>query len=209
MRFRTEFAVWAILLVALAANPVWFFPHAEEPAYEYRAVELTDENRFRHAELHPRVLECYNARSRTCGFGAAVADGGIEVNASGVVYSGGGADYRYVVFSSGFYEPTMQQSGDRVRLTLEPRTLAEVIRNLSYPYAKASDVARTVVREGNATLLREIPDRDRIVRREGTYYALDLVSYRSERHRRFFPGVRWLMWFGTVLLSVAAMWRWC
>ena len=208
MRFRTEFAVWAVVLVALAANPVWFFPHAEDPAYEYRAVELTDENRFRYAETHPEVLECYDARERACGFEAAASDGSIEVNASEVAYSGRSTDYRYVLFPSGFYEPTMQQSGERVRLTLESRTPAAVVRNLSYPYADASNAARTVVRKGNATLVREISSRDRIVHREGTYYALDPGDYRSERHRRFFPEIRWLLWLGTVPISLIAMLRW-
>lgn len=208
MRVEREFAIFAVLLVALAANPVWFFPHAEEPAHEYRAVEITDENRFRYVEQHANVSTCYDARERVCGFEAAAADGEIEVSANDVVSVGGSADYQYVVFSSGFYEPAMRESGENVRLTLEPRTVGEVVHELSYPYADASDEARTVVREGNATLVREIADRDEIVRRDGTYYALQRTGYKWKRYPRFFPEVRWLLWLGTVPLSFAATWRW-
>lgn len=207
MNFDTELALWAVLLVALAANPVWFFPQADEPATSYRAVEMTDENRFRYAESHPETLECYTGLGRACAFETAVLQNGTVLNSTRVE-TGDAIDYQYVVFSSGFYEPAMERSGERVRLTLEPRSVEAVVRNLSYPYAEATDQARTVVRNGNVTLHGDIPDRDRIVRRDETYYYLrDIGGYRPPLGG-WVPRYRWVMWLGTVPLSVAAMWRW-
>lgn len=207
MKFRTEFAVWAVLLVALAANPVWFFPHAEDPASTYRAVEITDENQYRHLEYHPEVLRCFDARERACAFEVSALENDTTVKQYDTVYEGV-SDYQYVLFSTGFYEPTAEERGDLLRLTLESRTTAEVLRDLSYSYADASDQARKVVRKGNATLFQEIPDRDSIVRRDGTYYAIRDVGSRGPPLGGWVPRYRWMMWLGTVPASVAAMWRW-
>lgn len=208
MSVEREFVIYAILLVALAANPVWFFPHADEPAHEHRAIEITEENRYRYLEFHPEVLECYDARERACAFEVAALENNTTVKQYDTVYEGV-IDYEYVLFSTGFYEPAAEERGDLLRLTLEPRTVSEVLHDLSYPYADASDQARRIVRKGNATVRHEIPDRDRIVRRNETYYALRSAGVRGPPLDGWVPRLRWLVWLGTVPLSFAAMWRWC
>lgn len=207
MNFRTEFALWAVVLVALAANPVWFFPHAEKPASEYRAVEITDENRHRYLEYHPEVLRCDDARDRACAFEAAALENDTTVEHYDTVYEGA-TDYEYVLFSSGFYEPTVEERGELLRLALESRNASAVLRDLSYPYAEATGAVQRVVRKGNATVYGEIPARERIFLRDGTYYAIRQGSYRGQPLGGWVPRYRWVMWLGTVPLSVAAMWRW-
>jgi hypothetical protein len=208
MRVEREFVIFAVLLVALAANPVWFFPHAEDSTYEYRAVEITDENRHRVVERHPEVLECLPVeRQRACGFEVAAAHGGVPVNASGTQYAGS-SEYEYVDFPTEYYRPTIVETDDDTRLTLENVSAAEIVADLAYPYADATEQARTVVREGEAVVYSSVPDRDRIVSREGRYYFLEPTHDAGQPLGGWVPRYRWMMWFGTVPLSFAAMWRW-
>lgn len=176
MRIEREFVVFAVLLVALAANPVWFFPHlGDDDVRKYQVVEVTDENRYHIVEFHPDVLECGPSFKRTCAFEHAALDGEVVLDSSRVeavqVF-----EYDYVVLSGGFYEPTVESTGDELRLTLESRSTAEMVRGLSYPYADATEQTRKVVSEGTATVDWPVPDRDRIVRRDGAYYALESVD---------------------------------
>lgn len=207
MRVQREFVIFALLLVALAANPVWFFPHAEDPAYEYRAVEITDDNRHRVVERHPEVLECNTPeRQRTCGFEAA-ARGGVAVNASGTQYASS-SEYEYVDFPTEYYRPAVVETDDGARLVLENVTAAEIVTDLAFSYADATDQARIVVREGEAVVYNSVPDRDRIVSREGRYYFLEPTYDTGQPLGGWVPRLRWAMWLGTVPLSFAAMWRW-
>lgn len=208
MSIEREFVVFAVLLVALAANPVWFFPHLDDDdVRNYQAVEVTDENQYRLVERHPEVLECRFSFKRKCAFEHAVLDGEVVLNSSHVD-TAEAFDYDYVILSGGFYEPTMESTGDELHLTLESRSTDEVLRGVSYPYADSTEQTRKVVRERNATVDWPIPDRDRIVRRDGTYYALRDVDRDRRPLGGWVPRYRWAMWLGTVPLSFAAMWRW-
>jgi len=53
-----------------------------------------------------------------------------------------------------------------------------------------------------------LPDRDRIVSREGRYYFVEPTHDAGQPLGGWVPRYRWMMWFGTVPLSFAAMWRW-
>ncbi|WP_227355433.1 hypothetical protein [Haladaptatus salinisoli] len=44
-----------LLCFAFAANALWLFPRADEPRYEYRAVELNESNAHRYIAAHPSV----------------------------------------------------------------------------------------------------------------------------------------------------------
>jgi hypothetical protein len=206
MRFRTEFAVWAVLLVALAANPVWFFPHLDDDEVRtYRTVEITDENRYRYVEYHSKVLECNVEYGRACGFEVAALHGVVVVDTNETLYSESRA-YDYVGFPTGYYRPTLVETSNGTRLTLERVTVNEILADFSYSYTDASERARKVVRDGRATFRWEI--REDLVRRNGTYYALRTVDREDRPLGGWVPRYRWLMWLGTVPLSVAAMWRW-
>jgi len=207
MRIEWELAIFAVLLVGLAANPVWFYPAADESTHEYRAVEITDENRHRYVERHPDVLECEIQHDRTCGFEVAARDGGVVVDTSETLYSTS-REYSYVDFPTENYRPTLAERNGTVRLTLDSVTVQQVVAGLAHPYADATEQARTVVENGKAVVHREVPDRDLVVNRGDRYYYLEYVGTPDSLLYRWLSHIRWLMWLGTVPLSVGTMWRW-
>lgn len=207
MKVEWELVVFAVLLVGLAANPVWLYPAAGESTHEYRAVEITDENRHRYVERHPDVLECGVEHERACGFEVAALDGGVTVDTSATQY-GASREYRYVDFPTENYRPTLTEGNGTVRLTLENVTARQIVAGLAHPYVHATEQARTIVENGKAVVHREVPDRDLVVDRGDRYYYLDYVGTPGPPLHGWLPRIRWLMWLGTVPLSIGAAWRW-
>lgn len=208
MRIEWELVVFAVLLVGLAANPVWLYPDDADSSSEYRAVEVTDENRYEFVVHHPDVRECNGVvHERPCGFEVAARDGGVTLDTDATQY-GTSREYQFVIFPLETYRTTMVEENGSVRLTLEQVTLRQIVADLAYPYADATDNARTVVDEGTAVVDYAIPDRDLFVSRGDRYYYLDYLGTPGPPLDGWLPEVRWLMWLATVPLSIGAAWRW-
>ncbi|WP_135828333.1 hypothetical protein [Halorussus halobius] len=208
MKIEWELVAFAVLLVGLAANPVWLYPDDADSTAEYRAVEVTDENRYEFVMNHPDVLECNGVvHERTCGFEAAARDGGVTVDADATQYATS-REYQFVAFPLETYRTAMAEDDGGVRLTLERVTMRQIVADLAYPYARASDPAKTVVDEGTAVVDHGVPDRDLFVGRGDRYYYLDYLGTPGPPLHGWLSEVRWLMWLGTVPLSVGAAWRW-
>lgn len=99
------------LAIAFAANTLWLFPHADEPRYEYRAVELNESNMHRYIAEHPSVRRCFFEASRTCEFEMRARNEPIALDAKNPELY---ADYKYIATPDGYFEPTVESRNGTV-----------------------------------------------------------------------------------------------
>ncbi|SIQ78190.1 hypothetical protein SAMN05421858_0389 [Haladaptatus litoreus] len=198
-----------LLALSLALNSLWLLPHADEPQYEYRAVEVTDENRHDYLRHHPKVKECYIVFSRACGLEHQVRDEPLRLNRSGTNVSQYlEHDYRFVVFTDGFREPTHRTENGSLILSSKSVTEGEVAAELARPYRFLSPTTSRVFDGGNVTMHDELP-RNSLVRRDSSIYAIDKISQSRPMLSEFqLSALRVLLWVLVIPVSVAGLFYW-
>ena len=197
-----------LLALAFAANTLWLFPHSDEPRYEYRAVELTDENQHQFLEHHPEVKECYIIFSRGCGLEHRVREEPLrfdlsETDAPEFLE----VDYRFVLFSDGFRKPTYRTQNGTLILTSKSISEGAVVAELATPYEHTRSLIRRILDGGNVTTRHELP-RNELVRRNGTVYAVEKIGESHFSYDVELAVLRGVLWLLTIPLSVASFVYW-
>ncbi len=194
-----------LLAIVFASNSLWLFPHSDEPRYEYRAVELTDENRYRFLQHHPEVKECYIIFSRGCGLEHRVRDKPLrfdlsETNALEFLED----DYRFVVFSDGYRKPTYRTENETLILSSKPVSEDRVVAELATPYEHLHQTIRRVFEGDTVTMRDELP-RNELVRRNGSFYAIEQTDESHFSYDFELAVLRGVLWLLTIPLSAASV----
>jgi hypothetical protein len=170
---RLRGLLYFVLAIAFAANTLWLFPHADQPRYEYCAVELNESNAHYYIEVHPSFRRCIVEKSRTCRLELRARNEPIALDAENTELY---ADYRYVATRNGYYVPTVENRNGTVFVSSRKVSRANVLSDIAYsptPSATRYDRAiQNAVEDGRAVSSREIDALHRIVRDDGRYYVV-------------------------------------
>lgn len=93
----------------------------------------------------------------------------------------GFTDYRYLEVDGSVYRPAPHVTNDTLVLGFEAVDDERVRRNLTTELSLASDPVRAAVADGRVRTAEPIPDDERYVRDDGTYYRIELVRSGEER----------------------------
>ncbi|WP_266075475.1 hypothetical protein [Haladaptatus caseinilyticus] len=201
---RATGLVCFLLAIAFVTNTLWLLPHGDEPRYEYRAVELTDDNRNRYVSNHPQVKECYIVFSRSCGLEHRVRDDPLRFNRSetdSLDYLEN--DYRFVAFTDGFREPTYSIENGSLILSSKSVSNRTVAAELARPYDHVSDKTARVFDGGNVTMREELPQ-NYLVQRNESVYGIDMIGESHPNYGFKLVVLRGLLWLAAIPLSVAS-----
>ncbi|WP_458186022.1 hypothetical protein [Haladaptatus sp. NG-WS-4] len=191
-----------VLALAFAANTLWLFPHADEPRYEYRAVELNESNARHYIDAHPSVRRCITENSRTCGFELRARDEPVALDVNDTELY---ADYKYVATRDGYVAPTVQKQNGTVSLSSRNASEAAVLSDIAYsPTPSVTRYDRTIqkaIEDGRAVSSREVDGLHRIVRDGGRYYVVQDSWISDPLSSVQLLAVRTLLWLTTVPLS--------
>lgn len=192
------------LALAFAANTLWLFPHADEPRYEYRAVELNESNARHYIDAHPSVRRCILEKSRTCGIELQARNEPIALNAEDTELY---ADYQYVATRDGYFEPTVQEQNGTVYLSSRKVSKTAVLSDIAYsPLPSVSGHDKSIqkaIEGGHAVSSHEVDGQHRIVRHDGRYYVVQDSWISDPLSSVQLLAVRLFLWLATVPLSVA------
>jgi hypothetical protein len=82
-------------------------------------------------------------------------------------------DYDYVSANSSLYRPAPRTEDGTLVVAFDRADRERVARELATPYSEAPAAVRTAVADGEVTTTSEVPERERFVSRNGTYYRVD------------------------------------
>jgi hypothetical protein len=185
--------VRGVLLVVgavLVANPILVFPHATDPAFEYRAVELpSDGDRLPRAARGTDIagIGCeYSQQDWGCVFDEAIeANGSVRFvqNYPTGVGRAASAGERFVGIEGQLHRRVVETDDETVTALLVPVSWGDVLENVSVERDDLSPRERRLLDERNLTTHRPIDWTDHrnprggiVVRSGGEYHLLWEVS---------------------------------
>lgn len=193
-----EFALIALLGLALLLNPVYLYPDGGGDVRHYEAVEIGEHNAFYVLNANDRALECTRWQRRSCKLEADVLAAGTLSYDIGVLRGGTAAgtstwshdDRPYDAVRIGgrnWYVPEADVRNGTANLSLRQVSEQGAVRAVARDVSSVPPDVRRVVERGSLDVHREIDSVDSrrghgmgtVVEDDGTLY---LVTYRGSSH---------------------------